>query len=90
MAISSKLKDQLNQISETGQKRLCKMAWDDGTSYKDIKKEYNLSPNEIEKFMRFYLSDKDFKRWRNRLAKRTHKKGKPVHRLYELQGQDDY
>lgn len=90
MALSSKLKKYFDSLEEVHKKKLTKMAWEDNVTYKDIEKVYSLSPNQVEKFMRYQLSDKDFKRWKNRLEKRTHKKGKPIHRLYELQGKDEF
>jgi len=90
MALSTKLKNIFDELSEEAKKKLTRMAWDDGTSMKDIEKAFSLSANQVEKFMRYQLSDKDYKRWKNRLSKRTHKKGKPVHRLYELQNKDEF
>jgi len=84
MALSSKLKKIFESYSPEQNKKLTKMAWEDKVSFKEIKKAFDLSPNDVEKFMRFALPEKDFKRWKIRLEKRSHKKGRPIHRLYEI------
>lgn len=76
MGISSKLADRINALDEKSTKRLIKMAWEDRVSYKEIKKAFDLSPNEVEKFMRKSLSEKDFKRWKLRQSKRFTLKSK--------------
>ncbi|NQZ19697.1 MAG: TIGR03643 family protein [Bdellovibrionales bacterium] len=42
------------------------MAWEDRTSFEMIKKQFDLSANEVVHFMRTQLSSVAYKRWRRR------------------------
>ena len=77
MSISKELKNKFKSLSEKESESLKKMAWEYKTSYNDIKKKYNFSPSEVEKFMLFYLEPKDFKRWKIKLQKRFNLKARP-------------
>ena len=63
MGISKKLLDRFRTLTPDAQKRLSRMCWSDKVTVREIEKQFLISANEIEKFMRFYLSEKDFKRW---------------------------
>ena len=77
MSISNELKQRFKSLTEKESEKLKKMAWEYKTSYQDIKKQFKFSPSEVEKFMRFYLMEKDFKRWKIKLQKRFNLKAKP-------------
>lgn len=89
MGLATKLKRIFESYSPEQSKKLIKMAWEDKVSFKEINKAFDLSPNDVEKFMRFALPEKDFKRWKIRQEKRSHKKGRPHHRLYDLHHKDE-
>tara|TARA_B100000927_G_scaffold244405_1_gene206713 strand:- start:59 stop:322 length:264 start_codon:yes stop_codon:yes gene_type:complete len=76
MGISSSLSKIFKSYSPELTKRLIKLCWSDKVSVKEIEKEFNLSANQIEKFMRFSLSGKDFKRWMVRRHKKFNLKSK--------------
>ena len=44
------------------------MAWEDRSTFDDMSKQFDLSPNEIEQFMRTQLNEKDYTRWRRRAS----------------------
>lgn len=67
MAISKQLKDTLNRLSDDDKDRLVRMGWEDRTTFEAIKSQFNLSPNEFVKLMRYLLDEKSFKRWRRRV-----------------------
>ncbi len=76
MGISKDLSQRISALDEKSTKKLIKMAWEDRVSYQEIQKLFGFSPNEVEKFMRKTLSEKDFKRWKLRQAKRFTLKSK--------------
>ena len=76
-------KDFAKSLSEEQKKKFVKMVWNDDTTYKMIDKEFHVSPNQVEKIVRILMSDKEFIRWRKRLERRTHKKGRDHHKLAE-------
>jgi len=76
MSISKKLKEKFQGLNSKAQERLKKMAWEDRTTYQEINKEFGLTANEVEKFMRFHLPAGDFKRWKLRQSKRFTLKSK--------------
>ena len=84
MGISSTLAKKFNSITPDGKKRLVKMAWSDKTSFKEIEKEFLLSPSEVEKFMRFELSANEFKRWMIRRHKKFTQKSRKAAKLKSL------
>ena len=76
MSISSKLSKKFKSLSPEARKKLTKMCWSDKVSCSEIEKEFLLSPNEIEKYMRYELSEKDYKRWMLRRSKKFNQKSK--------------
>ena len=76
MGISKKLLQKFNSLNPEAQKRLSRMCWSDKIEAKEISKEFSISANEINKFMRFYLTEKDFKRWMVRSSKRYNQRSK--------------
>lgn len=76
MGVSTKLKKKFDNFSAEDKKKLIKMAWNDRTTMQEIKKIFDLSPGDLEKFLRTEFSEKDFKRWKIRQNKRFTLKGK--------------
>ena len=76
MGISSILSKTFKSYSPEAKKRLINLCWSDSVSVREIEKEYKLNANQIEKFMRFSLSDKDFKRWMIRRHKKFNQKSR--------------
>jgi len=68
MGISSKTKLKWLNLSEDDQDRIVRMAWEDRSAFDDISKQFGLSPNEVEQFMRTQLDEKAYKRWRRRAS----------------------
>jgi uncharacterized protein (TIGR03643 family) len=54
--------------------RVIRMCWEDRTPFEAIKLQFDLTANEVVKFMRMALSLKDFKRWRVRANNLGHLK----------------
>lgn len=52
------------------------MAWGDTIPFEVIKTEYDLTENQVRKLMRQNQSAKTYKRWRERLEKRSGAKSK--------------
>lgn len=46
--------------------RVIRMCWEDRTPFEAIHYQFQLTSNEVVKFMRMALPLKDFKRWRER------------------------
>lgn len=86
MGISSKLSARFNELGEQAKKKLIKLAWTDKISYQEITKEFGFTANEVEKFMRSELTEKEFKRWKVRQSKRFSQKSKKAAKLKH----DDY
>ena len=76
MGISKKLSQKFKELNPEARKKLIKMCWSDKISCKQIESEFSLTPNEIEKFMRFELIEKDYKRWMLRRSKKFNQKSK--------------
>lgn len=76
MSISKKQSELFKAMSVETRKRLVKLAWSDKTGMKDIEKEFGLTANQLEKFMRHELTEKDYKRWMIRRSKRFNLKSK--------------
>lgn len=66
MGISSKKSKKWQTLSEQDQDRILRMAWEDRSSFDAIVLQFGLSPNDVERFMRTQLNEKDYKRWRRR------------------------
>ena len=54
------------------------MTIEDKTSFSDIKKLFNLTPGQVEKFLLKELGEQRFKRWKLRQQKRSTNKGRPL------------
>lgn len=78
MGLSKALKTKIEKLSEQEKKKLIKMSIEDKVSFLEIKKEFNLTPGEVEKFLLKELGEQRFKRWKLRQQKRSTKKGKPI------------
>lgn len=49
------------------------MAWDDETSFDDIKAQSDLSESEVIKIMRRHMQPRNFRMWRKRVSGRASK-----------------
>jgi uncharacterized protein (TIGR03643 family) len=76
MGISKALKIKLEQIDFTDKEKLLKMSIEDKVSFQEIKKTFNLTPGEVEKFLLSHIGDQRFKRWKIRQQKRSTFKGR--------------
>lgn len=47
------------------------MAWGDIIPFEVIKREYGLTANQVQKIMRKHQSEKTYRRWRERVNKRS-------------------
>ena len=74
MGISSKLKKKWEDFSEKQVKELIKMSWEDNTSYEEIQRKFDLNQNQVEKFLRSVMSDKEYKRWKQRVLSKHGRK----------------
>ncbi|MFN7728070.1 MAG: TIGR03643 family protein [Bdellovibrio sp.] len=74
MATSSKFREKLDLLEPDDKDRIVRMAWEDRTTFEDIKQQFGLGPNEVVKFMRTQLSSEAFKRWRRRVTEDGHLK----------------
>ena len=74
--MNKELKQFLKDLDPKQITKLTKMIWEDSVSYKEIKKVFSLSPNQVETVARSIMKEKDFKRWRLRQQKRSTKKGR--------------
>lgn len=63
--------------------RLIQMAWEDRTTFEEIKKTFGLTENQVKNMMRTLISPNAYKRWRKRVQNRLSKhemisKSKPI------------
>lgn len=63
MGLSKALKRKIEKLDAKQKEKLVKMAIEDKTSFLDIKKEFDLTPGEIEKFILKELGEQRYKRW---------------------------
>lgn len=66
---------------DTGQlttSEIVAMAWDDETSFDQIKKQSGLSEAEIIKIMRSHMQPSSFRMWRKRVNGRASKHGSKI------------
>jgi uncharacterized protein (TIGR03643 family) len=75
VGISTKFKDKIKAFSEEDLARLVRMGWEDRSTFDAIEKQFGLTPNEFEKFMRTQLDRKAYDRWR----RRAHEQGQLKH-----------
>lgn len=74
MGISTKLKQKWELFSDKQIKDIVKMCWQDNVSFEEIERKFDLNSNQVEKFLRKYMDEKEFKRWKTRvLSKRGRK-----------------
>jgi len=52
------------------------MAWADTIPFEAIEREYGLTENEVQKFMRMHQSEQTYRRWRERVTARRGSKSK--------------
>jgi uncharacterized protein (TIGR03643 family) len=52
------------------------MAWGDTIPFEVIGREYGLTANEVQKLMRKHQSEKTYRRWRERVHKRSGRSSK--------------
>gem|GEM_PF-319750 len=74
LGISKQLREKWAQLSSVDCDRIVRMAWEDRTAFDNIQKQFGMSTNEIEKFMRTQLDEKSYKRWRKRANTQGHLK----------------
>ena len=53
--------------------KIIKLAWDDKTSFDEIKRKFNISEDQVIKIMRLKLKPSSFKLWRKRVSGRRSK-----------------
>lgn len=68
MGISSSRKEKWRNLSQEDRDRIIRMALEDRTAFEDIKRQFDLSPNETVLFMRSQLKPSSFRSWRKRVA----------------------
>lgn len=65
-------------LSIEDKNRLIQMAWQDRTTFDGIKKEFDLTENQVKNLMRELISANAYKRWRKRVQGRVTKHEKRV------------
>ena len=78
MGISKELKAKFDKFEVKEKEKLVKMSIEDKVSFSEIKKLFDLSPGEVEKFLLKEIGEKRFKRWKLRQQKRSTNKGRPI------------
>lgn len=53
--------------------QIIRMAWEDRTTFEEIRKKAGLTEAEVIKVMRYHLKPSGFKRWRKRVSGRLTK-----------------
>ena len=84
MSLSKKLQIEFEKIDAKSRTKLVKMAWSDKISFQEIKKLYGFSANQVEKFMRYSLSERDYIRWKKRREKIFNQKSRKASKLREI------
>ncbi len=72
--MKNKIEQTYEDLNLEERDRIVRMCWEDRTPFEAIKEQFNLTPNEVVKFMRLALDAKDFKRWRVRANNQGHLK----------------
>ncbi len=65
--MKKKLKIKLSGLDKASLNKIIKWAWHDYTSFESIKKEFNLSEEEVIEVMRKELKPSSFRLWRKRM-----------------------
>ncbi len=60
-----------NALTDIDIEQIILMAWGDTIPFEVIEREYGLNPNEVQKLMRKYQSEKTYTRWRKRVTARS-------------------
>lgn len=67
-------------LSEEDVNHVIRMAWEDRTTFDEIRKRFNLTPGEVIKLMRKEMKPSSFKMWRERTTgRKTKHKEKSEH-----------
>ncbi len=74
MSLSKSLKEKIATLSEDEIERCIRMGWEDRSTFEAINLQFNISPNEFVKLMRYFLDQKAFNRWRRRVFEQGHLK----------------
>ncbi|MDG0817574.1 TIGR03643 family protein [Bdellovibrio svalbardensis] len=74
MSISARNREKWSSLTADDKDRIVRMAWEDRTAFDAIKEQFQLTPNEVVKFMRTQLDEKAYKRWRRRANEQGHLK----------------
>lgn len=72
--MKNKIQQTYDSLNNEEIDRVIRMCWEDRTPFEMIQEQFGLNPNEVVKFMRKALSEKDFKRWRVRANNSGHLK----------------
>ncbi len=78
MGISSSRKEKWKEIDSETAERIIQMALEDRTAFEDIKKQFDLGPNEVVLFMRSQLKPASYRRWRKRISDQGHLKNRKL------------
>ncbi len=57
-------------LTATSIEHIILMAWADTVPFESIRREYNLTENEVRALMRRHQSPKTYRRWRERVERR--------------------
>lgn len=60
--------------------QIIRMAWEDRTTFDEIKKQTGLAEADVIKVMRTHMKPSSFRMWRKRVSGRITKHGKPFAR----------
>jgi uncharacterized protein (TIGR03643 family) len=66
----------MEKFSDTDIEQIILMAWGDTISFEAIEREFGLKENEVRKIMRQHQSPKTYRRWRERVEKRSGRSSK--------------
>ena len=61
----------MNELTEIDIEQIILMAWGDTIPFEVIAREYGLTENQVRALMRKHQSQKTYRRWRERVEKRS-------------------
>ncbi len=61
----------MKALTEIDIEQIILMAWGDTIPFEAIKREYGLTENQVRVLMRKHQSEKTYRRWRERVEKRS-------------------
>lgn len=61
----------MKDLDEITIEQIILMAWGDTIPFETIEREYGLTANQVQKLMRKHQSEKTYRRWRQRVEKRS-------------------